>query len=408
MKVKFYTVLISAFLFAFAPALSQYSDDDYYYDGNTRIVVNNYYSDYDYYWSSRINRFHRMYTTFDYYSPVFTDLYWYDYRPFTWGISIYGGVPGFSMIYDIYYPVYYPVNYYYYGWYNLYDPYYYTSWYWGYRPWYTSYWYSPFAFNIYIGHSWHNHYRVWNRYDFWHNNYRWNNYYSYSHGRRSGNYYSDYGSTRYSTRNSSSVYSSRRSDDGLYANRDYSRRGSSGSIPVNSARTQSVQRRYSETGAGDARRTHAVTAERRQVSERGAAQSSAGGRRVMEAQANYERRSSSQVINSNSAVRRSPDLPHQSTRSSHQANISQRRPSPSAGNYSALGSHSTAFRSSSMNRNPMVRQSSPSQSRSPVASSSRQQQSFSHRSSSAPQMRSSSGTAGSRSGSAGSSRSGRR
>ena len=34
MKVKFYTVLISAFLFAFAPALSQYADDDYY-DGNT-------------------------------------------------------------------------------------------------------------------------------------------------------------------------------------------------------------------------------------------------------------------------------------------------------------------------------------------------------------------------------------
>ena len=84
MKVKFCTVLISALLFAAAPALSQYADDDYYYDDNTRIVVNNYYSDYDYYWSSRINRFHRLYVTFDYYSPVFTDLYWYDYRPLTW------------------------------------------------------------------------------------------------------------------------------------------------------------------------------------------------------------------------------------------------------------------------------------------------------------------------------------
>ena len=56
-----------------------------------RVVVNNYYDDYDYYFSSRINRFHRSYTAFDYYAPVFTDSYWYNYQPYSWGVSIYGG-----------------------------------------------------------------------------------------------------------------------------------------------------------------------------------------------------------------------------------------------------------------------------------------------------------------------------
>ena len=41
------------------------------HDGATTVVVNNYHNDYDYYYSSRINRFHRSYTSFNYYAPVF-------------------------------------------------------------------------------------------------------------------------------------------------------------------------------------------------------------------------------------------------------------------------------------------------------------------------------------------------
>ena len=108
-----------------------------------QIVVNNYYDDYDYYFSSRINRFHRSYAAFDYYAPVFTDSYWYNYQPYSWGVSIYGG-GGFGIGFSTSYPVY---NYGY-SYYSGYDPYYGSSYYWGYDPFYYSNWYSPVVINI--------------------------------------------------------------------------------------------------------------------------------------------------------------------------------------------------------------------------------------------------------------------
>ena len=79
---------------------SGYNDEGYsesYYDenGNT-YVTNNYYYDsddyYDYYYTSRIRRFHtNVYDGWSYYDPYFTNMYWYDYSPASWGCSIYLG-----------------------------------------------------------------------------------------------------------------------------------------------------------------------------------------------------------------------------------------------------------------------------------------------------------------------------
>ena len=122
MKAKYYIGILSALLLAGMPVKAQYADDVYLDndEANARIVVNNYFDDYDYYYSSRINRFHRSYAVFDYYSPFFTDTYWYSYRPYTWGLSIYRGGLGFSIGYNFNYPLYYGYDYYYD--YGLYDP----------------------------------------------------------------------------------------------------------------------------------------------------------------------------------------------------------------------------------------------------------------------------------------------
>ena len=62
--------------------------------GNT-YITNNYYDEddyYDYYYTSRIRRFHRdLYCGWGYYDPFYTNLYWYDYNPYNWGVSIYMG-----------------------------------------------------------------------------------------------------------------------------------------------------------------------------------------------------------------------------------------------------------------------------------------------------------------------------
>jgi hypothetical protein len=181
MKAKLNTVIFSALLLAALPAKAQFADNrDFRYD-DAGIVINNYYDDYDYYYSSRINRFHRSYAAFDYYSPVFTETYWYNYQPYSWGTSIYGrSALGFG--FAINFPVYYyglGTDYWYdynYGWY---DPYYGSSWYWGYDPFYYSM-YSPVYININIGPRWGSNH--WYRHGFWHNDYQpvfhtTNNYY---------------------------------------------------------------------------------------------------------------------------------------------------------------------------------------------------------------------------------------
>lgn len=80
--------------------------------------------EYDFQYSARIRRFHQPYTTFTYYAPVYTETYWYNYTPYTWGVSIYGdeiiGVGNFG------YPVYAI----------------------GYNP-YEAAWYNPYAYRVY-------------------------------------------------------------------------------------------------------------------------------------------------------------------------------------------------------------------------------------------------------------------
>lgn len=137
MKTIFFTVIVAVFIIC--PATLKAQTDHLQSRGNENrgVVVNNNYSnhDYDYFYSSRINRFHRSYATFNYYSPVFTESYWYNPMPFTWGISIYGA-------------------------YSFYSP-----------------WYSPFFINIGYRSRWNNHYYGWSgeRYNHRYDDYGWNN-----------------------------------------------------------------------------------------------------------------------------------------------------------------------------------------------------------------------------------------
>lgn len=64
-----------------------------YVDENGNNITNNYYGDYyeddnDYFYSSRIRRFHRNYGGWGYYDPWYTNMYYYNYDPFFWGTSI--------------------------------------------------------------------------------------------------------------------------------------------------------------------------------------------------------------------------------------------------------------------------------------------------------------------------------
>jgi hypothetical protein len=200
MKAKYYIGILSALILAGIPLKAQYADNRDFRNDNASIIVNNYYDDYDYYFSSRINRFHRSYSAFEYYSPVFTETYWYNYRPYSWGVSIYGGTGlGFGLSYN--YPVYY------YGWnygnwysydYGWYDPYYGSYW-WGYDPFYYS-WYSPVFININIGNRWGHNYWGWNRHNYWgwnRHNYWYNDY---SPIYNTYNNYNNYPANRYSSR----------------------------------------------------------------------------------------------------------------------------------------------------------------------------------------------------------------
>lgn len=132
---------------------STYDQDDYYQpqnsstsnntqqyvdeSGNT-YITNNYYGDYDddydYFYASRINRFHRPIWGFGYYDPFYTNMYWYNYDPFWYGTSIYAG----------------------WGWGGFYRPWGWNPWGWGggfgwgggwYNNWGWNGWgYSPYCF----------------------------------------------------------------------------------------------------------------------------------------------------------------------------------------------------------------------------------------------------------------------
>jgi hypothetical protein len=118
MKAKYYIGILSALVLSGMPVKAQNAGNGYYSNVASVTVTNNYH-DYDYYYSSRINRFHRSYVAFNYYSPVFTETYWYSYSPYTWGASIYRGGLGFNLGYNSYYPLYNGYDYFYdYGWYD--------------------------------------------------------------------------------------------------------------------------------------------------------------------------------------------------------------------------------------------------------------------------------------------------
>ncbi|HPY81640.1 MAG TPA: hypothetical protein PK548_07375, partial [Bacteroidales bacterium] len=140
---------------------SEYSNNEYYAEeeqyypetksyssGGNTYVTNNYYYDnddyYDYYYTSRIRRFHSgYYTGWGYYDPYYTNLYWYDYAPSSWGMSIYLG-------YNWWWPSYYYRPYYYgYGYYSYGFDY---GWGWGcHRPYWGGYW-SGYNHGYYDGY----------------------------------------------------------------------------------------------------------------------------------------------------------------------------------------------------------------------------------------------------------------
>jgi hypothetical protein len=185
MKTSYYIGILSVLMLTGSTVKAQIGDMQEYRNDDARIV-NNYYDDYDYYFSSRINRFHRSYSAFSYYAPVFTETYWYNYQPYSWGISIYGG-GGFGIGYSNNYPVY-NSGYGYDGWY---DPYFGSSYSWGYNPFYYNSWYSPIVINIGIGNRWHNDYYGSNGHTNHYNNYRSDHY--------TNNSYNNYRSSRYSS-----------------------------------------------------------------------------------------------------------------------------------------------------------------------------------------------------------------
>jgi hypothetical protein len=143
----------------------QHSDEN----GNT-YVTNNYNGDYyDYEYSSKIRRFYEPAYGYNYYDPYYTNSYWYDYNPYSWGVSIYlgynwwapsayyynpfcyGGFSvGFGYGYGYYggYPYYpsYPV-YPYYGYYPYASPYY------GYGNGYYAGNCNPYYYNSYDNNS---------------------------------------------------------------------------------------------------------------------------------------------------------------------------------------------------------------------------------------------------------------
>jgi hypothetical protein len=145
MKTKSY-ILLSALLLSTAIMNAQYDDNRNFRDEGAGVVINNYYPDNDYYYASRIKRFHQSYAAFDYYAPVFTDVYWYNYQPFTWGVSIYGGnAPFYGYAYTHRFAGF-GFNYGYNdGWYDPYAGNYYYD---AFNPYYYDTWFSPVRINI--------------------------------------------------------------------------------------------------------------------------------------------------------------------------------------------------------------------------------------------------------------------
>ncbi len=218
-----------------------------------QVVVNNYYYQSGYDYASRIRRFHNTFVTFDFYSPMYTETYWYRYTPYTWGVSIYD-------------------DWYYYGagvsrytWRSGFG----GSYWWGYDPWrdydpWMGYrwnsWYSPgisFSVNFYLGRPYYHYPMAWNR---------WQHYAGWSYSRpvniinhNTYNYY--YGSDKRTVnRSNSSGYnpshpysSDRRSGYTSTGGRSSETRTTQ--TTATGGRTATGSRDYGRTGTGESRNT---------------------------------------------------------------------------------------------------------------------------------------------------------
>ena len=191
--------------------------------GQDVIVENNYYYGdgdyiYDYYYASRIRRFHKPYVSYSYYNSYYTDCYWYTYEPSFRGMSIYLGSMwnpvGLSISFGFPYRTYYS-SYYYnpYPWYPVYNI--------VYRPrivnrYYNNTWYGnriryhrPYYANRY---NYHNNYRDYYRDGYYSSPYKNTNNYSASNNYRKNQVVpSKTTVNRDNNRNSNIINSSRRS-----------------------------------------------------------------------------------------------------------------------------------------------------------------------------------------------------
>jgi hypothetical protein len=192
MKAKLYIGILTAVLLPGFLVQAQTDDSREYSNDYPGTIVNNYY-DYDYFYASRINRFHRSFSTFNYYAPLFTDSYWYNYQPYSMGLSIYGGPGvGFGFFYNS--PVYYD-----YGWNN---PGFGGSYYGGYDPFYYNPWFSPIVINLGFRNRWSNYYS-WNNHNRWDYDYRHNNNFYNNHYGRDNQYNNHSNNSNFTNRNES-------------------------------------------------------------------------------------------------------------------------------------------------------------------------------------------------------------
>lgn len=162
-----------------SPSAGSAADGYSYYDED---------SYYDYAYAARIRRFHRPCVGLNYYNDYYTNLYWYTYDPFSWGVSIYLG----------------------YGWWY---PHY------GYRPYYSYRGYIYPHFHGYYGWGW----------GYPSYAYGWSYYYPYSYFGYSYAYYPTYG-YYYNARDRNSFYyrtASSSGGNGLDYDRSISRQVSS-------------------------------------------------------------------------------------------------------------------------------------------------------------------------------------
>ncbi len=85
MKTKIYIIIMQALLFAgqAANAQNQYAGNRG--NDNAKVVVNNYYDNYDYFYASSINRFHSSYSAFRLLCASIHRCILVQYQPFSWG-----------------------------------------------------------------------------------------------------------------------------------------------------------------------------------------------------------------------------------------------------------------------------------------------------------------------------------